>query len=238
MGEAGLVGPLPFLPDPTLLWARRLGAVHDGLTEPLRFRALQSVGAKIPECRFAAAALVFDPARRRYAPSVTTIDLRRLRLRPGDVRRERLELALEPFLLGWQRYEPAPTTLPVELEISQASGASVFDLRLDAHLTGPCMRCLGFAEVERRVSAREFHDPDAPLGDGLRSDYVASDHLNVGAWARDAIALGLPDQILCRPDCAGLCPVCGKDLNVEPHEHAEREPDPRWAALGELRDQL
>jgi uncharacterized protein len=100
------------------------------------------------------------------------------------------------------------------------------------------MRCLAFAEVERRASAREFHDPDAPQADELRSDYVTSDHLDVGAWARDAIALELPEQILCRSDCAGLCPVCGKDLNVEPHEHTDREPDPRWAALGELRDQL
>jgi uncharacterized protein len=88
------------------------------------------------------------------------------------------------------------------------------------------------------VSAREFNDPDAPKSDELRSDYVTDNHLDVGAWARDAIALELPEQILCRPDCAGLCPVCGKDLNAEPHEHTEREPDPRWAALGELRDQL
>jgi uncharacterized protein len=55
---------------------------------------------------------------------------------------------------------------------------------------------------------------------------------------RDAIALALPEQILCRPDCAGLCPVCGKDLNVEPHEHVEQELDPRWAALQQLRDEL
>ncbi len=74
--------------------------------------------------------------------------------------------------------------------------------------------------------------------DELRSDYVVDDKLHVSTWARDAIALELPDQILCRPDCAGLCPVCGKDLNVEPHEHHERDPDPRWAALEELRDTL
>ena len=48
-------------------------------------------------------------------------------------------------------------------------------------------------------------------------------------------ALGLPDQILCRADCAGLCPVCGKDLNVEPHEHDEAAVDSRWAALEALR---
>ena len=154
------------------------------------------------------------------------------------MRRERLEVALEPFVLGGQRYESGPAAVPIDLEISQASGATVFGMTLEAHLTGPCMRCLAFAEVERRVTAREFHDPDAPSADELRSDYVTDHHLDIGAWARDAIALELPEQILCRPDCAGLCPVCGRDLNFEPHVHADREPDPRWAALGELRDQL
>ena len=147
-------------------------------------------------------------------------------------------MELEPFVLGGQRYELSPPVLPVDLRISQASGATVFDVRVGARLIGPCMRCLAFAEVERSVSAREFHDPDAPPADGLRSDYVTDNHLDAAAWVRDAIALELPEQILCRPDCAGLCPGCGKDLNVEPHEHSEREPDPRWAVLGELRDQL
>ena len=169
---------------------------------------------------------------------MTTVDLRTLRLRPGEVRKETLDVEVEPFVLGGQRYESVPTSVPVELEISQASGATVFDLRLGLHLTGACMRCLGFAELDRQVAAREFYDPDAPASDELHSDYVVRDHLQVSAWGRDAIALELPDQILCRPDCAGLCPVCGKDLNVEPHEHLERDPDPRWAALEALRDEL
>lgn len=169
---------------------------------------------------------------------MTAIDLRRLRLRPGEVRRERVELELEPFVLGGQRYEPSPPTVPGHLQITQATGATVFDLRLHAHLAGPCMRCLGYAEVELDASARELHDPQAPPGDSLRSDYVVDNRLEVDAWARDAVALELPAQILCRPDCAGLCPVCGRDLNAEPHEHGEVELDPRWAALEELRDRL
>jgi DUF177 domain-containing protein len=169
---------------------------------------------------------------------VTTVDLRTLRLRPGEVRRETYDVEVEPFVLGGQRYESTPGTIPVELELSQPSGASLFDLRLRVHLSGACMRCLGYAEIEREVVAREFHDPDAPAADELHSEYVANDQLRLSAWARDAIALELPDQILCRPDCAGLCPVCGKDLNVEPHEHSERDPDPRWSALeGLFRDQ-
>ena len=38
---------------------------------------------------------------------------------------------------------------------------------------------------------------------------MAGEVLDLGAWARDALALALPDQVLCRPDCAGLCAVCG-----------------------------
>ncbi|HEY5873398.1 MAG TPA: DUF177 domain-containing protein [Gaiellaceae bacterium] len=169
---------------------------------------------------------------------MTSVDLRTLRLRPGEVRRESFEVALEPFMLGGQRYEATPATIPVELEISQASGAMVLDMRLEARLSGACMRCLGFAEVERQVRAREFHDFDAPPADELHSDYVVDQQLQLSVWARDAVALELPDQILCREDCAGLCPVCGKDLNEEPHEHTERTPDPRWAALEGLRDNL
>jgi len=170
--------------------------------------------------------------------NMNTIDLRRLHVRPGEVRQEAVEVALEPFLLGGQRYESHPETVPVNVQITQATGTTVFDLRLHARLGGPCMRCLGFAEVEVDASARELYDPAAPSGDSLRSDYVVDDELQVGAWARDAIALALPEQILCRPDCAGLCPTCGKDLNVEPHEHVERDVDPRWAPLEELRERL
>jgi uncharacterized protein len=70
------------------------------------------------------------------------------------------------------------------------------------------------------------------------SDYVHDDVLELSAWARDAFALQLPGKILHAPDCAGLCPVCGKDLNDEPHTHDELAGDPRWAALDELRGQL
>jgi uncharacterized protein len=174
----------------------------------------------------------------RYADFVTTVDLRRFRLRSGEVRRERLDVEVEAFHLGGQRYEAVPTHVPVDLQVSQASGAMVFDLGFEAQLSGPCMRCLGHAEVPALVTAREVHDLDGGTAEELRSDYVAEGRLDVGAWVRDAIALALPDQILCRADCAGLCPVCGRDLNAEPHEHVEQETDPRWAPLQSLRDEL
>ena len=90
------------------------------------------------------------------------------------------------------------------------------------------MRCLGPAEVAVDVEAREV-DQRGAEDEELRSPYVDEDVLDVGALAHDALALALPQQLLCRADCAGLCPVCGESLNdAEPgaHDHPA-EPDPR-----------
>ena len=168
---------------------------------------------------------------------MTSFSLRRLRLRSGEQFRDEVELELEPFEFGGQRYVPVPDHVPAELTVTQASTGTVFELRFHARLHGPCMRCLADAVVDRDVSAREYHATN-PASEELASPYVRDDQLELSAWARDAIALGLPTQILCRPECAGLCPVCGKDLNVEPHEHEEERADDRWAALQELRDRL
>jgi uncharacterized protein len=86
------------------------------------------------------------------------------------------------------------------------------------------------------IHAREYQDEN-PEDEEMATEYVEGNMLDVSGWARDAIALALPEKILCRPDCAGLCGQCGKNLNDEPHEHEEEHGDPRWAALDALRDQ-
>ncbi len=92
--------------------------------------------------------------------------------------------------------------------------------------------------LEVEIDAREYQATNPQESDELRTPYLEDDNLNLAAWARDAVALALPDKILCGPDCAGLCPVCGKNLNEEPHVHEEQETDSRWAALEALREQL
>ena len=167
---------------------------------------------------------------------MTTFDLRTLRLRSGDQARERVEIDLEPLLLAGQTYEPRPTPAPAELTVTRASSGTVLELALDVTLAGPCFRCLADAELPLSLRLREYQ-ATKPEGDEDRTEYLEDDRLDLSAWARDAIALALPDQILCREDCAGLCPVCGKDLNAEPHEHTEERLDPRWAKLSELRQE-
>jgi uncharacterized protein len=162
--------------------------------------------------------------------------LRRLRLRPGEEHRETLSLSIEPLQFGGESY--AATTLDAaELAVQRATSGDVFRLRFHTRLDGPCMRCLAPADIDVEIDAQEYDARDAEGDDELRSEYVVDGDLDVDAWARDLVSLSLPDQILCRPDCAGLCPVCGKDLNIEPHEHAEAATDARWAALEALRSE-
>jgi uncharacterized protein len=164
-----------------------------------------------------------------------SFDLGRLKLHSGEGRKLQLEVALDPLRFGGETYVATPDAAVATLDISRTTHhGHALRLRFDASLRGPCMRCLEPAEPAISVDAREVDQP----GDveELRSPYVADEVLDLRGWARDALALALPAQLLCRADCAGLCPVCGTDLNVAGPEHAhERAPDPRWAKLGELK---
>ena len=168
---------------------------------------------------------------------MTVFNLRTLKLRTGEQFADERELSLAPLELGGQRYLPVPADVPAQLTVSRAGTGTVFELAFETRLHGPCYRCLADATLAMPIYAREYEATD-PDSEELRTPYLEDDKLDLSAWARDAVALALPDQILCRPDCAGLCPVCGKDLNTEPHAHEEQEPDTRWAALVELRERL
>jgi uncharacterized protein len=168
---------------------------------------------------------------------VTTFNLRNLRLRSGEQFVDEKDVELEPLELGGQRYNPVPSTVPASLTITKASTGTIFELDFNARLHGPCYRCLDDAVLELPLHLREYEATN-PESDELQTPYVVDAKLDLSAWARDAVVLSLPDQILCREDCAGLCPTCGKDLNAEPHTHDEDQSDSRWAALAELRERL
>ena len=183
-----------------------------------------------------------------------TFDLGGLRLTSGEGRRLDLHVAIEPFSLAGESYPVHPAPVPVRLDISRTTGDGyALRLRFEASLNGPCMRCLELAEPSFEVDVREVSQPTDPRisspapgprgrarrddsSDELSSPYVVEGVLDLHAWARDALALSVPANLLCRPDCAGLCPVCGANLNeAGPEHHHERPADPRWAALSELR---
>jgi uncharacterized protein len=166
----------------------------------------------------------------------TIIDLSRLSLAHGEGKRLQLAVPLDPFELGGQTYEAEPNTASIRLDVSRPSGGFAFRLAFPIHLEGPCMRCLEPGSLDLEIEAREV-DQSGTEDAELRSPYVADDELDIGRWAHDVVMLALPTRFLCRPDCAGLCPVCGEPLNdADPadHEH-DTGPDPRWAALKDLK---
>ena len=128
--------------------------------------------------------------------------------------------------------------MPAELVVTKASTGSVFELRFNTRLHGPCFRCLDDAVLDLPIDAREYQATAPGESEDLSTPYVVDDKLDLAAWSRDAVALALPDKILCRPNCAGLCPVCGKNLNDDPHAHEEVATDTRWSALEALREKL
>ena len=168
------------------------------------------------------------------AARTDTFDLGRLKLTPGEGRRLDLSVPVESFAFAGEQYGVQPSEVPVTLDVSRMVGQGYsLRLRFSAALSGPCMRCLDAPQPAFAVGVREVDEPGG--GDELDSPYVAEDELDLRAWARDALALALPAQLVCREDCAGLCPECGANRNDDPGHAHERGPDPRWAKLRELR---
>lgn len=166
----------------------------------------------------------------------TIIDLARLSLSHGEGARFGVPVRLEPLELGGQTYAPQGGELEARLDLSRPSNGYAFRLRFPLSVEGACMRCLEPAAVETEVDAREVDQADTD-DEELRSPYVVEDELDLGRWAHDAAILALPARILCRPDCAGLCPTCGVSLNdADPEDHKhDSGGDPRWSKLKELK---
>jgi DUF177 domain-containing protein len=169
---------------------------------------------------------------------VTIFNVRTVRLQSGEQFRDVKNVDLEPLELGGQRYVPIPESPEAALTLTRLSSGLMLELDFDVRLVGPCVRCLGDAGLDVSIHDRQYQATSPEDDEELRTPYLEDDRLDLSAWARDAVALALPDKILCRPDCAGLCPVCGRDLNQEPHAHEQAEADERWSKLAELRDRL
>ena len=143
-------------------------------------------------------------------------------------------MRVDGFQFGGQRYEVPGRAVDAVLDVAHTVSGYALRLRFEAELDGPCVRCLEEAGHGVAVDSREVDQPGGV--EELSSPYVEGDELDLHGWARDALALTLPAQIVCREDCLGLCSVCGQNLNEAGPEHGhEAEPDPRWAALRELK---
>lgn len=109
-------------------------------------------------------------------------------------------------------------------------------LRCEARLE--CTRCLSPFVLPIDRPMQEMYYPDRLRGQHPEGDDVANwfsgDVLDLSEAIREHLQLALPMKRLCREDCRGLCPTCGKNLNEGPCDCRRTGVDERWAALGRL----
>ena len=98
---------------------------------------------------------------------------------------------------------------------------------VEATVEGQCSRCLREIreDVVREISDLAYYPAHREKliaqGDDDAEDHavISGEELDLEPIIRDAVVLGLPFRPLCRPDCAGLCPVCGERLDDLPADH-------------------
>ncbi len=153
-----------------------------------------------------------------------------------DVAAESLAVAADDFSVD------GTLRLAGEL-LGKGGGEYLLDGTLDGMLQVPCSRCLEpfamplSARLDVRLlpvsqlAASEDHEI---RDDDLTTEFYENDVLDVAALVREQCYLALPMKPLCRPDCQGLCPQCGANLNVTTCDCDRTWVDPRLAALKAL----
>ena len=154
----------------------------------------------------------------------------------ADIPAEGLKIeGVEAFPRPFQ--DPAWVLAAVDLLLVRDGEDVVVTGRLEARVPQHCSRCLApyavqvAPEIDARFvpgAAREEHELGA---DDLETDVYQDGRVDLSALLETETTLALPMKPLCKPDCRGLCPICGGDRNVAACSCQTRSDDPRWAAL-------
>lgn len=132
----------------------------------------------------------------------------------------------------------------IEGTLNKGIAQTDIDGRISADAELECSRCLQparqsldfpfkavFVTAENYTDAKEIQ-----LGaEDLEVSIFGGDRIDVAELAREQILLALPAQVFCREDCEGFCQKCGANRNLVNCSCEEKEADPRWAALEDLK---
>ena len=165
-----------------------------------------------------------------------------MQIRVSEIPDEGLQV-LDPGALGPIYPDPAWTLDTVSLLVERQGQTVAVTGSFEATAHQACGRCLEplVARVAPDVDLQLVPPPSVRQGetelaqDDLEVDFYQGDLLDLGSLLRSETDLALPMKPLCRPDCRGLCPVCGGNKNVTECRCDARGPDPRLAPLEALR---
>jgi uncharacterized protein len=158
-----------------------------------------------------------------------------LRRTPGARRNEHRSSPIDGLRVTGS-WVPKGGEVDVDVVLEVADGGIVTAGTVTAPWVGECRRCLGEVTGELSVPVRELYSSQSLDPEAEEEIYpIRGDTIDLLPLARDAVLLNLPQAPLCRPDCAGLCPSCGADLNGAPCDCPPTTVDSRWGVLDVLR---
>ena len=148
-----------------------------------------------------------------------------------------VESELDLSELNFLGVKPLPS--PVAISGKIVSRAGIVESQLDCKISyvGFCDRCLKETVIDyvvkiNRTIVVSIEDQENEENDDIA--VVPDMQLNLDDFCYDDIVMSLPTKVLCRADCRGFCPDCGKDLNLGSCDCGKKEVDPRLAVLAEL----
>jgi uncharacterized protein len=182
------------------------------------------------------------------------ISLRELRLRQNIIDFDE-EFQPESFELGPDVRQTDKVATSGRANLVQEHTGTVGTLddirvagKLSTELEILCARCLEPVQVPVK---REFDLLYRPAGSDIGEEkevelqdrdaaisYYEGEGLELAEVVREQLLLAVPIKTLCREECKGLCPHCGKNLNTGQCGCAQAATDPRWEALKGLKDKL
>ncbi len=145
------------------------------------------------------------------------------------------------------RVNKHPDTAHVLIKISKL-GKMVFaegSVKISATLT--CSRCLKDYPYPLDLTFNEEYTPAGVseeekeyelTEEELNLDYYSDEQLDINELVTEQILLAVPMKPLCSPECTGLCPVCGKDMNEGKCNCKTEQVDPRLKPLERLKEKM
>lgn len=155
----------------------------------------------------------------------------------GKVVRKTIPLDMTAFRCGSGTF-PITEESPIQLTMSNLGvGKALVEGTAEVTLRMECDRCLEPVSVSLElVFSREVTSPDTADSAQLEEneDILEGSQLNIEALMNNEILMNLPDKVLCRPDCKGICKLCGQNLNEGECGCDDFVPDPRMAAIKDI----
>jgi uncharacterized protein len=133
--------------------------------------------------------------------------------------------------------------LPPDLTVDDLRGAARFgrtpqglvtEVSLSGRTKAECARCLDEFELPLATEFTELYAFDERSMTDSQLLVPANHQIDLAPLGREYLLLDMPITPLCRPDCKGLCPVCGINRNREHCEHEQTFIDPRFSILKDL----